>query len=49
MEDERSPRKRFLMGYSIIQGKVILLGPVVAQRVGRSISLLFHDRGIRKG
>jgi hypothetical protein len=24
-------------------------GPVVAQRVGRGIALLFHDRGIRRG
>ena len=29
--------------------KVPVTGPVVAQRVGRGIALLFHDRGPRRG
>jgi len=33
----------------IYKGKVILLQPRVAQSVGRDISLLFHDRGTRRG
>ena len=28
---------------------VPVIGPVVAQRVGRGIALLFHDRGTRRG
>jgi len=31
------------------KGKVILLQPGVAERVGRGIALLFHDRGTRRG
>jgi len=29
--------------------KVIRYRPVVAQRVGKGIALLFHDRGTRRG
>ena len=28
---------------------VFVIGPDVAQRVGRGIVLLFHDRGTRRG
>ena len=31
------------------KGKKIPLRPGVAQRVGRGIALLFHDRGTRRG
>jgi len=37
------------MVFDIKKGKVIPLQPGVAQRVGRGIALLFHDRGTRKG
>ena len=33
-----------------IKGKTVpVTGPVVAQRVGRGIALLFHDQGTRRG
>ena len=32
-----------------VKGKVIPLQAGVAQRVGRGIALLFHDRGTRRG
>ena len=32
-----------------VKGKVIRYRPDVAQRVGRGIALLFHDRGTRRG
>jgi len=31
------------------EGKVFRYRPGVAQRVGRGIALLFHDRGTRRG
>jgi hypothetical protein len=31
------------------KGKVIPLQAYVAQRVGRGIALIFHDRGTRRG
>ena len=36
-------------GTDIKKVSVPVTGPVVAQRVGRGIALLFHDRGTRRG
>ena len=39
----------FILYIYIYKSKVILLQAYVAQRVGRGIALLFHDRGNRRG
>ena len=43
----------FTITFSIVKqiktGSVPVTGPVVAQRVGRGIVLLFHDRDTRRG
>ena len=44
------PMSRSLYHSVCSKGKVFLFtGPVVVQRVGRGIALLFHDRGTRSG
>jgi hypothetical protein len=37
------------LSYNIKKLKFSRYGPGVAQRVGRGIALLFHDRGTRRG
>jgi len=48
----RSIRIRRISIHMEVKGKrkvFPVTGPVVAQRVGRDITLLFHDRGTRRG
>ena len=39
----------YLQSVALVKGSVPFADPVVAQRVGRGIALLFHDHGIRMG
>ena len=39
----------FFVGQNAVKVKLSRYRPGVAQRVGRGIALLFHDRGTRRG
>ena len=42
-------RSSLLVKQGKVRYSVPITGPVVAQRVGRGIAVLFHDRGTRRG
>ena len=43
------PKERLNGSPNVYRKIVPITGPVVAQREGRGIALLFHDRGTRRG